>query len=60
MADVVRMHVAGISKKRIAGILNERGTLTPSGRPRWTASHVWTLLGTTTARDMKDALLTAT
>ncbi|MFI6536695.1 recombinase family protein [Nonomuraea sp. NPDC050547] len=57
--DAVRLHyVEGVSKKGIARMFNAQSIPTPSGGSRWTASHVYTLLGTTRATRLRDELLT--
>ncbi len=39
--DIVNMHAGGTSYRRIAAVLNQRGTPTPTARGPWTYMHVY-------------------
>ncbi|WP_083734693.1 recombinase family protein [Actinomadura sp. CNU-125] len=51
-ALVIHLRRQGLSLSRIAVVLNADGVPTPTGRARWTKSHVDRLLHTQHAKDL--------
>lgn len=51
LAHVVALRRRGMSLAAISAVLNTQGVPTPTGRPRWTKSHVDRLLHTRHAQD---------
>ena len=52
VALVVALRRRGLSLRAISIMLNAQGIPTPTGRPRWTKSHVDRLLHTRHAQDL--------
>jgi hypothetical protein len=55
LAEVVGLRLGGLSLAAMCAALNAEGVLTPSGRSRWTKSHVDRLLHTRHAQEFMDA-----
>lgn len=56
LARALAMHRGGASYGEIARALTEDNIPKPAGGHGWQRSHVWRLLGTAAARDLRDEL----